>query len=249
MRLPAHVSAVGLTALLAAGLLLADRAVTRQVRAAESEEDTLLKSLEPIKFELETERRGRQLIQVEVTRRKTELKATLDSERLALLEEQKLLPDERRMLQGQLDILQTELSLDAGRGAIVILKKSTPTASAGITPESLAAFLSDRDQNPRWARIKKVVVVGRKLNPTPNRPDWFYSEINEEVPPLNAPGRLMKGALGDRAIFLERGLIIHSLATDVEGHGMVQHKCLQVEPRAMAALYHAAYVGTPLALP
>ncbi len=249
MRLPPHVSAVGLTALLAAGLLFADRAVTRQVRATEAEQETLLKSLEPIKFELETERRGRQLIQVEVTRRKTELKATLDSERLALLEEQKLLPDERRMLQGQLDILQTELVLNAERGAIIVLKKSTPTVTLSLTADRLAAFQAERAQNPGWDRIKRVVVVGKKLNPTPNRPDWFYTEINEEVPPLNAPGRLMKGALGDRALFLERGLIIHSQATDAEGHDMVKHKCLQVEPRAMAALYHAAYVGTPLALP
>ena len=249
MRLPAHVSAVGLSALLAVGLILADLAVTRYTRATEAEQDALLRSLEPVKFELETERRGRRLIQVEGTRRKTELKATLDQERLMLLEEQTLLPDERRMLQGQLDILQTELTLDAGRSAIVILKKSTPTASAAITQESLAMFLSDRDQNPKWGRIKKIVVVGKKLNPTPNRPDWFYTEINEEVPPLNAPGRLMKGALGDRALFLERGLIVHSQATDPEGHGMVKHTCLQVEPRAMAALYHAAYVGTPLLFP
>lgn len=179
----------------------------------------------------------------ETAARREELIQVLAAENAALKQAIAFLPRERRALLGQLDILLTSVVLDRDRGQLVIWRKDKLQAELPIVPESLQAFLQAPLPN------HPLTVQAKLKNPIPNRPEWAYTDINLEIPPLNSPERLMKGALGDLAVYCDQRLIIHSVATDRAGHNQVKHHCLELAQKRMARLYRTVFVGTPIVFP
>ncbi len=83
-------------------------------------------------------------------------------------------------------------------------------------------------------------------------PDWHYVEKGLPIPPLNSPSRLMRGVMGNTAIYLGDGIAIHGTNTpglllnpDPERR-RVSHGCIRLTNEDARALMHMVDVGTPV---
>lgn len=83
-------------------------------------------------------------------------------------------------------------------------------------------------------------------------PDWHYVEKGLPIPPVNSPARLMRGVMGNTAIYLGDGIAIHGTSTpglllnpDPERR-RVSHGCIRLTNEDARALMHMVDVGTPV---
>ena len=83
-------------------------------------------------------------------------------------------------------------------------------------------------------------------------PDWHFIERGVPVPPENDPSRLMRGIMGNTAIYLGDGIAIHGtnqpelvLDPDPEAR-RVSHGCIRLTNEAARTLMHMVDVGTPV---
>jgi lipoprotein-anchoring transpeptidase ErfK/SrfK len=83
-------------------------------------------------------------------------------------------------------------------------------------------------------------------------PDWHYVEKGLPIPASNSPARLMRGVMGNTAIYLGDGIAIHGtnqpgllLNPDPERR-RVSHGCIRLTNEDARALMHMVDVGTPV---
>ena len=83
-------------------------------------------------------------------------------------------------------------------------------------------------------------------------PDWHYVEKGLPIPADNSPSRLMRGVMGNTAIYLGDGIAIHGtnqpqllLNPDPERR-RVSHGCIRLTNEDARALMHMVDVGTPV---
>ncbi len=83
-------------------------------------------------------------------------------------------------------------------------------------------------------------------------PDWYYVERGLPIPPADDPARVMRGIMGNTAIFLGDGIAIHGtdrpellLNPDPEAR-RVSHGCIRLTNEAARTLMHMVDVGTPV---
>lgn len=83
-------------------------------------------------------------------------------------------------------------------------------------------------------------------------PDWHFIEKGEPVPPQDHPSRIMRGIMGNTAIFLGDGIAIHGtnqpellLNPDPDAR-RVSHGCIRLTNEAARTLMHMVEVGTPV---
>lgn len=91
-----------------------------------------------------------------------------------------------------------------------------------------------------------------ETDPLWEAPDWHYVERGLPVPPDNHPSRLMRGVMGNTAIYLGDGIAIHGtnqpellLHPDPERR-RISHGCIRLTNEAARTLMRMVDVGTPV---
>lgn len=76
------------------------------------------------------------------------------------------------------------------------------------------------------------------------KPDWAYVENKEPVPPPQDPSRKVEGELGQYALNIGDGYLIHGTKNEAALGRPVSHGCIRLGAEPLEKLYKAAPVGT-----
>jgi L,D-transpeptidase YbiS len=88
-----------------------------------------------------------------------------------------------------------------------------------------------------------MYVRDKRVDPVWIKPDWAFVEEGEEVPPLNSPERLVHGHLGEYALILGGGIMIHG-TSDLESLGRnASHGCIRLGREDLRYVYQATDIG------
>lgn len=90
-----------------------------------------------------------------------------------------------------------------------------------------------------------VFKVLRKIrNPVWTKPDWAFVEERTSIPSARSPERRVEGYLGEYALYIGDGYMIHgTLYTRMLGKS-VTHGCIRLDDKDLESLYNAAKLGT-----
>ncbi len=107
--------------------------------------------------------------------------------------------------------------------------------------------LRDRKTGRIWefATPRGEFTVRYKIDaPAWLKPDWAYVENSEPVPPRDDPSRIVRGELGEYALDIGNGYLIHGTRSEDALGRAVSHGCVRLGAGALEKLYKAAPVGT-----
>jgi lipoprotein-anchoring transpeptidase ErfK/SrfK len=99
---------------------------------------------------------------------------------------------------------------------------------------------SYRFETPRGA----LKVRGKITNPVWQKPDWAFIEEGLPVPPQNHPSRYEKNVLGDYALSLGNGYLIHGTLYQRFLGMPVTHGCVRLGDEDLEAVYKTLQVGS-----
>ena len=132
------------------------------------------------------------------------------------------------------------------------LRKGTTTTLSAVCSAGSGYRLIERDSSKRKGRqwvfdtprgIHRV--RNKRTDPTWTRPDWDYIEKGEALPRRNSD-RVETGMLGDYALDLGDGYMIHgTLYERLLGRG-VTHGCVRLGKNDLATVYKECPIGTPI---
>ncbi len=89
-----------------------------------------------------------------------------------------------------------------------------------------------------------VLRILRKVkNPIWYKPDWAFIEEKKPIPPPNSKERLVRGMLGDYALDLGGGILIHGTPYEHLLGRSVTHGCIRVGKEDMKFLYENSPLG------
>lgn len=90
-----------------------------------------------------------------------------------------------------------------------------------------------------------ILRILRKIkNPIWYKPDWAFIEEKKPIPPPNSKERLVRGMLGDYALDLGGGILIHGTPYEHLLGRSVSHGCIRVGKEDIKFLYETCPVGT-----
>ncbi|MCS7250343.1 MAG: L,D-transpeptidase [candidate division WOR-3 bacterium] len=98
----------------------------------------------------------------------------------------------------------------------------------------------------KWQFVtpKGVLRVLRKIkDPIWYKPDWAFIEEKKPIPPKNSPLRRVKGMLGEYALDLGGGILIHGTPYEHLLGRPVSHGCIRVEKEGIKMLYDSLKLG------
>lgn len=87
-------------------------------------------------------------------------------------------------------------------------------------------------------------IQGKKEDPVWTRPDWDYIEQGLPVPKANDPSRFEKGVLGDYAMTLGHGYMIHGTIYKRFLGLPVTHGCIRLNDEDLEVVYKTMSVGS-----
>lgn len=87
-------------------------------------------------------------------------------------------------------------------------------------------------------------VLNKKKSPVWHKPDWAFIEDGEPVPPKNAPERYEAGVLGDYALALGDGYLIHGTLYKRQLGMPVTHGCVRLGDEDLDVVYHTLTEGS-----
>lgn len=132
------------------------------------------------------------------------------------------------------------------------LRKGSTTTLTAVCSAGSGYKLVERDTNKRKGRqwvfdtprgIHKV--RNKRTDPVWKRPDWDYIERGEAFPRRDSE-RIEYGMLGDYALDLGDGYMIHgTLYERLLGRG-VTHGCIRLGKDDLATVYRECPIGTPI---
>lgn len=145
--------------------------------------------------------------------------------------------------QGTYIVIDTAVNrLYLRNGQDVIKEAVISTGSGGM--------LSDPAGDRKWVfdTPRGVLTVrGKKTNPVWTKPDWAFIEEGDPVP-KDLKDRVEKDVLGDYALELGDGYLIHgTLYTRLLGRN-VTHGCVRVADKDLKLLYETVPVGTKVVI-
>ena len=89
-----------------------------------------------------------------------------------------------------------------------------------------------------------MTVRDKRVDPIWIKPDWAFVEKGEPIPALKSPDRLVKGHLGDYALILGGGIMIHG-TTEMTSLGRnASHGCIRLGEEDLEYVYQASEIGT-----
>jgi hypothetical protein len=90
----------------------------------------------------------------------------------------------------------------------------------------------------------KYTVLGKKTNPVWKRPDWSFVEEGLPIPSANAEVRFEYGVLGDYALSLGDGYMIHGTIYKRFLGMPVTHGCVRLNDDDLEAVYNTLNIGS-----
>jgi L,D-transpeptidase catalytic domain len=90
----------------------------------------------------------------------------------------------------------------------------------------------------------KRSVNGKITNPSWNRPDWSFIEEGLPVPPKNSPSRYESGVLGDYAMSIGDGYLIHGTIYKRFLGMPVTHGCVRLNDEDLEVVYNTLNIGS-----
>jgi lipoprotein-anchoring transpeptidase ErfK/SrfK len=90
----------------------------------------------------------------------------------------------------------------------------------------------------------KRSIHGKITNPSWNRPDWSFIEEGLPVPPKNSAARFESGVLGDYALSIGDGYLIHGTIYKRFLGMPVTHGCVRLNDEDLEAVYRTLNIGS-----
>lgn len=121
------------------------------------------------------------------------------------------------------DLIVNEFKISAGRGDTLI----APWGKRWVfeTPTGVLRVLR-KIKNPIWYK-----------------PDWAFLEAKESIPAPNSPKRLVRGILGDYALDLGGGIMLHGTPYEHLLGQRVSHGCIRLSKEGIKTLYDSLALG------
>ena len=91
-------------------------------------------------------------------------------------------------------------------------------------------------------------ILGKIKYPVWRKPDWAFIEEGEPVPAANAPERYEAGVLGDYALSIGDGYLIHGTLYKRQLGMAVTHGCVRLGDDDLKVIYHTLAVGSKVML-
>jgi len=90
----------------------------------------------------------------------------------------------------------------------------------------------------------KRTIQGKITNPYWKRPDWSFVEEGLPIPPKNDPSRWESGVLGDYAMGIGDGYLIHGTIYKRFLGMPVTHGCVRLNDEDLEAVYNTLNIGS-----
>lgn len=156
--------------------------------------------------------------------------------------------DSLKRLEKRIAALQprgTYIVVDSAFNRLRLMKNDTVVREAIASAGTGAVLVDEKSgrtwifETPRGVRT----VRSKQKNPCWRRPDWDYVENGEPLPKRNAD-RIDCAALGDYALQLGDGYMIHGTLYERSLGLSVTHGCVRLGAKDLEAVWKAAPVGT-----
>jgi len=141
----------------------------------------------------------------------------------------------------------TYLVIDTGRNRLTLVKAEKPILEAVCSTGSGRA-LADPVRKRRWTFDTprgEFFIRAKHPNPVWIKPDWAFLEEGEPIPRKLAE-RLAPMELGDYAMDLGDGYLIHGTLYPRALGLSVTHGCVRLGDDDLDTVYHTARIGTPV---
>lgn len=125
------------------------------------------------------------------------------------------------------------------RGGDVLLDAVCSTGSGQALEGGGKRWIFDTPRGVRRVQSKVTLPVWTK-------PDWAFYEEGKKPPPARSPERLEEGVLGEYALGLGDGYLIHGTLYKRMLGKSVTHGCIRLDDDALAFVYREASIGTPV---
>jgi len=89
-----------------------------------------------------------------------------------------------------------------------------------------------------------MTVRDKRVDPVWIKPDWAFVEAGEPVPPLNSPDRAVHGHLGEYALILGGGIMIHGTSDAGSLGRNASHGCIRLGREDLRYVYAMSDIGT-----
>lgn len=108
-------------------------------------------------------------------------------------------------------------------------------------------LLLENNENQKWlfkTPKGEFRILGKKTDPVWKKPDWAFVEDGLPIPSVNANSRYEYGVLGDYALILGHGYMIHGTLYQRFLGLPVTHGCVRLNDDDLSIVYHAMNVGS-----
>ena len=139
------------------------------------------------------------------------------------------------------------LLIDTGTNRLYLMRNRCALRSAVCSTGS-GRFLPDPPHNREWTfdTPKGEFKIRRKVvNPVWIKPDWAFIEEGEPIP-RNRQDRLAPEELGDYAMDLGDGYLIHGTLYERSLGMSVTHGCVRLGAKDLEAVFKSVRIGTPV---
>jgi L,D-transpeptidase YbiS len=137
--------------------------------------------------------------------------------------------------------------IDTGTNRLYLMRDEC-ILRAAVCSTGSGRFLPDPPRNREWTfdTPKGLFRIQRKFrNPVWIKPDWAFLEEGESLP-SRFEERLAPGELGDYAMDLGDGYLIHGTLYERSLGLSVTHGCVRLGAKDLDAIYHTVRIGTPV---
>jgi L,D-transpeptidase ErfK/SrfK len=126
------------------------------------------------------------------------------------------------------------------------LYRDTALVRKGVCSTGSFVLLKARDADKQWAFETPrghFLVQDKQESPVWVMPDWAFVEEGRPIPPKGSSERFMYGVLGDYALALGHGYLIHGTLYQRFLGLPVTHGCVRLGDEDLEAVYRAIPVG------
>jgi L,D-transpeptidase YbiS len=87
-------------------------------------------------------------------------------------------------------------------------------------------------------------VINKIKNPIWHKPDWAFIEEGKPVPPQNSPERFEAGVLGDYALYIGNGYMLHGTLYQRLLGMPVTHGCVRLDDESLEVIFKSLQIGS-----
>ena len=136
------------------------------------------------------------------------------------------------------------ITVDVSTNHVYLFQDGQLVAKSNAATGSEKEFVNGQDMWLFHTPRGHLTVKGKIKDPVWHKPDWAFVEEGKPIPPPNSPLRDVKGHLGEYALSLGDGILIHGTDDQSSIGRRVSHGCIRVPDSMIQKLYNTAKVGT-----